>query len=203
MKTIFEKSQKDQHAYSLPPKSPSALLAYQPDPAYTRQTSLPLPEISEIDLMRHFCDLASRNMGIDTNFYPLGSCTMKYNPRINEVCAALPGFAKTHPLAPVHSVQGNLQLIFELIEILCDICGMTAGSLLPNAGSQGEFVGLQMMKAYHIKKGNLQRNEILIPDNAHGTNAASAAMTGLKVVSIRTDATGDVDLEHFKKYRVE
>ncbi len=196
-KTIFEKSQADQHAYSLPKDSPE-FQDFYPDPSLLRQIPLPLPEVSEIDLMRHFCEMASRNMGIDKNFYPLGSCTMKFNPRINEQCASLPGFTRTHPLAPEDTVQGNLALIFEFIEMLCEICGMSAGSLLPNAGAQGEFTGLQMINAYHRRRGDHKRSEILIPDDAHGTNPASATMAGLKTIPIRTDINGDLDLNHLK-----
>lgn len=194
MKTIFEKSQKGQRAYSLP-KSDKAFETFLPPKALLRKESLPLPEISEIDLTRHFCKEASRNMGIDTHFYPLGSCTMKLNPRVNELAASNPAWLKTHPLAPEDAVQGNLQLIFELIEMLCQICGMKAGSLLPNAGAQGEFVGIKMIAAYHQKRGDSQRKEILIPDSAHGTNPASAHMGGFKVVSISSDLQGDIDFD--------
>lgn len=196
-KTIFEKNQPEQHAYSLP-KDHQQFQKYAPDPGLLRQNSLSLPEVSEIDLTRHFCGLAQRNFGIDTNFYPLGSCTMKFNPRVNELCANLAGFTRTHPLAPDEAVQGNLQLIFELIQMLCEIAGMTAGSLLPNAGAQGEFTGLRMITAYHQKHGESQRIEMLIPDDAHGTNPASATMAGLKTIPIRTDSRGDLDLEHLK-----
>lgn len=198
MMTIFEKSQPEQHAYSLP-KSSQAFQKFTPDTKLLRKKPLPLPEVSEIDLMRHFCELASRNMGIDTNFYPLGSCTMKLNPRVNELCAGLSGFTRTHPLAPAESVQGNLQIIFEFIQMLCAISGMSAGSLLPNAGAQGEFTGLCMITAYHQKRGDSQRTEMLIPDDAHGTNPASATMAGLKTIPIRTDKNGDLDLNHLKK----
>lgn len=197
-KTIFEKSQADQHAYSLP-KSDPAFENFHPPKNLLRKDSIPLPEISEIDLMRHFSNLAHKNMGIDTNFYPLGSCTMKLNPRVNEWCANLPGFSRTHPLAPPEAIQGNLFVINELIKLLCTLTGMTAGSLLPNAGAQGEFTGLQMITAYHRKRGDLQRNEVLIPDNAHGTNPATATLAGCKTVSIRTNASGDMDLEHLKE----
>lgn len=196
-KTIFEKSQAEQHAYSLP-KSSQVFQQYLPDEKLLRRIPLNLPEVSEIDLMRHFCELASRNMGIDTHFYPLGSCTMKLNPRINELCAALPGFTRTHPLAPQESVQGNLELIFELVQMLCEISGMSAGSLVPNAGAQGEFTGLRMIMAYHQQRGESQRNEMLVPDTAHGTNPASAAMTGLKTIPIRTDSTGDLTIDHLR-----
>lgn len=196
-KTIFEKSQKGQHAYSLPKEAPE-FLAYSPPQHLLRKQPLPLPEVSEIDLTRHFCELARKNMGIDTNFYPLGSCTMKLNPRVNEWCASLPGFTRTHPFAPEESVQGNLQVMRELLELLCDICGMRAGTLSPNAGAQGEYTGIRMIAAYHHKQDDLQRNEILIPDNAHGTNPATAGLAGFKAVSIRTNAQGDLDLADLK-----
>jgi len=197
METIFEKSQRKQRAYSLPRNS-AAMAAFQPPERYSRKTEIPLPEVSEIDLTRHFSELAKSNMGIDTNFYPLGSCTMKLNPRINEVCAALPGFTRTHPLAPDDTVQGNFQIIDELTHILCEVSGMTAGSLIPNAGAQGEFTGIRMIAAYHHENGDLERNELLIPDNAHGTNPATATMAGFKTIPIRTDAEGDLDIEHLR-----
>ena len=197
VKTIFEKSQPSQRAYSLP-KDTLDFQTIQPPSSLLRQTSLELPEVSELDLMRHFSGLAKRNMGIDTHFYPLGSCTMKLNPRVNEYCASLPGFTRTHPLAPDEAVQGNLYIIDELIALLCEIGGMTAGSLLPNAGAQGEFAGIQMIAAYHRQRGDFERTEILIPDNAHGTNPATAAMGGFKTLSIRTNSQGDMDLEHLK-----
>ena len=196
--TIFEKSQAQQHAYSLP-KEEAAFQAFHPNREFCRQTELQLPEVSEMDLTRHFARLAQRNMGIDTHFYPLGSCTMKLNPRINEECAKLPGFVRTHPLAPDETVQGNLQLIDELIHLLCDVCGMTAGTLLPNAGAQGEFTGIQMIAAYHRSHGDKDRSEILVPDNAHGTNPATAAMAGFKTISLRTDSEGDLDMDHLRQ----
>lgn len=196
--TIFEKSQKGQHAYSIP-KHWKELSNFEPPENLSRKSELPFPETSEIDLTRHFAELAHKNVGIDNIFYPLGSCTMKLNPRINEVCAGLPGFTKTHPLAPASTVQGNLKIIFELIEILCKVCGMAGGSLLPNAGSQGEFTGIQMIAAYHRKRGDVHRTEILIPDNAHGTNPATAAMAGFKTVGIRTNEKGDMDLDQLKQ----
>lgn len=197
METIFEKSQKKQRAFSLPKNSP-AFQSFQPPEAYIRKTAVPLPEVSEIDLTRHFAELAKRNMGIDTNFYPLGSCTMKLNPRINELCAQLPGFTRTHPLAPDEAVQGNLQMIYELIQLLCQICGMDAGTLVPNAGAQGEFTGIQMIGAYFREQGDFERTELLIPDNAHGTNPATATMAGFKTIPIGTNAEGDLDLEHLR-----
>jgi glycine dehydrogenase subunit 2 len=196
--TLFKKSQKGQHAYSLP-ASHSEFDRFSPPKELLRQSFLSLPEMSEIDLTRYFCDLSRKNVGIDNCFYPLGSCTMKFNPRINEVCAALPGFTRTHPLAPDDTVQGNLQIIVDLLEILCQLCGMKAGSLIPNAGAQGEFAGIRMIAEYHRKRKDLMRDEILIPDAAHGTNPATAAMAGFKMISIRTNAHGDLDLDHLRQ----
>lgn len=195
--TIFEKSQKGQKAYSLP-KNSSEFQAIQLPQVFLRKMAPALPEISEIDLTRHFSQLAHRNMGIDTHFYPLGSCTMKLNPRINELCAHMTDFTLTHPLAPAEAVQGNLQLIYELIEMLCEVCGTSGGSLVPNAGAQGELTGLQMIAAYHRQSGSFQRDEILIPDNAHGTNPATVTMAGFKAISIHSNAQGDLDLDHLK-----
>lgn len=193
--TIFEKTQSLQRCYSLP-KDWNSLLNFSPLPELTRTTPLALPEVSEIDLTRHFAELAQRNVGIDNCFYPLGSCTMKINPRVNELAAALPKFTKTHPLAPDSAVQGNLHLIFDFLDILCKISGMSAGTLLPNAGSQGEFIGIQMIAAYHKNRRDHERTEIIIPDNAHGTNPATAAMAGYKAVCVRSNAEGDIDFSH-------
>lgn len=195
--TAFEKSQPGQHAYSLP-KEWSGLASYHPPAGLLRNFPLPLPEISELDLTRHFCALARRNMGIDTNFYPLGSCTMKLNPRVNEYCAGLAGFSETHPLAPAASVQGNLEIIWELLRMLCQICGMQAGSLAPNAGAQGEFTGIRMIADYHKKRGDAKRTEILIPADAHGTNPATAAMAGFTTIPLRISPNGDVDIQHLR-----
>lgn len=196
-KTIFEKSQSKQSAFSLPKADPE-LLKYNPPHHLLRKAPILLPEVSEIDLTRHFSQLAHKNMGIDTHFYPLGSCTMKLNPRINEMCASLPGFTRTHPLAPDEAVQGNLEIIYDFINILCDLCGMSAGSLTPNAGAQGEYVGIRMIAAYHRKRGDHKRTEMLIPDNAHGTNPATAVIAGFTTVPIRTNAQGDMDLDHLR-----
>lgn len=201
-KTLFEKSQTDQHAYSLP-KDENVFKAFLPPEHLLRQTPAQLPEISEIDLTRHFSELAKKNMGIDTHFYPLGSCTMKLNPRVNELCASFSGFTRTHPLAPEESIQGNLQIISELISFLCQLCGMTAGSLLPNAGAQGEYVGVRMIAEYHKHRGDHGRNEILIPDSAHGTNPATAGLAGFKVVPVRTNSEGDIDLEDLRRLSSE
>ncbi len=198
MQNIFEKSQPGQKAYSLPRKE-AVWNGFTPPQELVRHTSLPLPEISEIDLTRHFSLLARRNMGIDTHFYPLGSCTMKLNPRVNEWCASLPQFQRTHPLAPIDTVQGNLHVIYSLIEFLCDVTGMAAGSLAPNAGAQGELTGVKMISAYHAARNDSGRDEMLVPDNAHGTNPATAAMVGYKIISLPTASDGDIDLDLLKK----
>lgn len=194
-KTIFEKSQKGQYAFSVPFQD-RAFDDFHPPEELLRHQEIALPEIAELDITRHFNTLAERNTGIDNQFYPLGSCTMKLNPRVNELCAGLPGFACTHPLAPEETVQGNLAIIKELLEILCQACGLTAGTLTPNAGAQGEFVGLKLIRAYHNARQDWKRNEILIPDNAHGTNPASAIMAAYKTISIRTNLEGDLDVDH-------
>lgn len=195
--TVFEKSQAGQKAYSLP-KNDSAFQQFLPPKHLLRGEPASLPETSELDLTRHFCGLAKKNIGIDTNFYPLGSCTMKLNPRVNEWCAALPAFQQTHPLADDAFIQGNLEVMHGLMEMLCKATGMNACSLSPNAGAQGEFVGVQMIAAYHRKRGDKQRTEMLIPDSAHGTNPATAQMSGYKTVSIRSQEDGDIDLDHLK-----
>lgn len=197
-RTAFELSQEGQHAYSLP-KEHKEFLQFSPPEELLRKEDPDLPEISEIDLTRHFCKLASRNVGIDNQFYPLGSCTMKLNPRVNEWCAALPGFTRTHPLASEETVQGNLQVIVELLQILCRISGMSAGSLTPCAGAQGEYTGIKMIAEYHKRRNDHKRKEILVPDNAHGTNPASVKMAGFTTLSIRSDSTGNLDIEHLKE----
>ena len=196
-RTIFEKSQKGHRAYSLP-RSTEAFDRFEPPAELRRESDLRLPEVSELDLTRHFTGLADRNMGIDSHFYPLGSCTMKLNPRVNEVAASLPSFTRTHPLAADEMVQGNLELMHSLLELLCETCGMVAGSLTPNAGAQGEFTGVQMIAAYHRDRGDHQRTEMLIPDSAHGTNPATAQMAGFSTVTLATDERGDVDIEQLK-----
>lgn len=163
-----------------------------------RQKAPRLPSCSELDVVRHFTRLSKLNFAIDTNFYPLGSCTMKYNPRGVHKAASISGFLDRHPLSAANHSQGTLEILYTLQAYLSDITGMQAVSLTPMAGSQGEFAGVAMIKAYHQSRGEAQRNEILIPDAAHGTNPASAAMCGLKIVEIATGEDGDIDLEHLR-----
>ena len=157
-----------------------------------------LPELSEPELVRYFTLLSHLNFGIDTNFYPLGSCTMKYNPKVNDEMAFMPGFAATHPLQPPDSVQGCLGIMHTLQGYLAEITGMSGSSLAPLAGAQGEFCGMLMMRAYHLDRGDSNRTLVAIPDSAHGTNPASAAMAGFEVVSVASDSNGNMDLEALK-----
>lgn len=157
-----------------------------------------LPTCSELQVVRHYTRLSQKNFSIDTHFYPLGSCTMKYNPRGLQRAASLPGFANRHPLTPSIHSQGVLQALFELQTYIQDITGMTGASLTPMAGSQGEFSGVAMIKAYHHSRGETQRNEMLIPDAAHGTNPASANMCGYKVVDLTTNADGELNLDELR-----
>ncbi len=162
--------------------------------AYLRDDVPTLPEVSELQVVRHFTRLSQQNFSIDTQFYPLGSCTMKYNPRACNALALLPGFAGRHPLGPVSHGQGFLACMYELQEMLKSVTGMKAVSLTPMAGAQGELAGVAMIRAYHIARGDENRNEIIVPDAAHGTNPATATMCGCIVREIPTDANGDVDL---------
>jgi glycine dehydrogenase subunit 2 len=162
------------------------------------RAELPLPEIGELDVIRHFTHLAQRNFSIDSVFYPLGSCTMKYNPRVNEDVARLPGIAHVHPLQPDETVQGALRIMFELEGLLAEITGFSAATLQPAAGAQGELTGMLMMRAYHLDRRDTARHRVLVPDSAHGTNPATAAMCGFESVAIRSDARGNVDLDHLR-----
>ncbi len=161
---------------------------------------LPLPELAEIDVVRHFTRLSQLNHGVDTGFYPLGSCTMKFNPKINEVVARLPGFAQIHPLQPIETVQGALGLMYETQEWLKAISGYDAVSLQPAAGAHGELTGVLIIRAYHLARGDHKRVKMLIPDSAHGTNPASSAMSGLEIIEIPSDARGNVDLEALRAH---
>jgi len=158
----------------------------------------PLPEVGEIDLVRHYTNLSARNMSIDTNFYPLGSCTMKYNPKRHERLAALPGFANLHPLQDDSTTQGMLELLFEMQLYLAEISGLPAVSLQPAAGAQGELTALFVAAAYFKDKGQTHRRKVLVPDSAHGTNPASASLAGFETVTVKSNAKGLVDLEDLK-----
>lgn len=189
---IFEHSRAGRGAWA---QAPATAPAVDDIPAaLRRQTSPNLPELSELDVVRHYTRLSQENFSIDTHFYPLGSCTMKYNPRACNTLASLPGFLNRHPLAPASHGQGFLACLYDLQNILKTVTGMSAVSLTPMAGAQGEFTGVAMIKAYHESRGDTERTEILVPDAAHGTNPATAVMCGCTVVEIPTDADGDVDI---------
>lgn len=165
---------------------------------HIRKGAIGLPEVSELQVVRHYTNLSRKNFSIDTQFYPLGSCTMKYNPRGAHRAASIPGFLARHPLAPESHSQGFLSCLFELQEYLKDVTGMKAVSLTPMAGAQGEFAGVAMIRAYHDKRGDFQRSEILVPSAAHGTNPATAVMCGYKAREIAVTADGDVDIDALK-----
>ena len=165
---------------------------------FSRKKAPRLPQLSENDISRHYTALAGRTHGVNNGFYPLGSCTMKYNPKINEELASLPGFTAIHPLQPEHTVQGAMQVLFQAEQALCEITGMDAMTFQPAAGAHGEFTGLLLIKAYHKHRGDQKRTKIIVPDSAHGTNPASATMAGFTVVSIPSQEDGCVDLEKLK-----
>jgi glycine dehydrogenase subunit 2 len=192
--TIFELSSPGRTGVTFPePDVPRSDL-----PAELLRADLPLPELAEVDVIRHFMHLSHLNYSVDGGFYPLGSCTMKYNPKINEDMARLPGFLFTHPLQPIETVQGSLALMYTLQEWLKEISGMAAVSLQPAAGAHGELTGVLIMRAYHRDRGDHRRTKMLIPDSAHGTNPASSGMVGLQVVQIPSDSRGNVDLNALK-----
>jgi glycine dehydrogenase subunit 2 len=196
MKLLFEISRDGHGCDLLPaPDVPEAAL-----PANERRTApLSLPQLSETELSRHYTRLMKRTFGVNSGFYPLGSCTMKYNPRINEEMAALPGFQEIHPLQPEHTVQGCLEVFAETEKALCEITGMDAVTFQPAAGAHGELAGVLLMKAWHESRGDTKRTKIIVPDAAHGTNPASAAMAGFTVVNIPSDAGGCVDVEKLRE----
>jgi glycine dehydrogenase subunit 2 len=192
---IFDKSRAGRRAYAQAPLSPSDTNI----PAgFLREDEPMLPETSELQVVRHYTRLSQKNFSIDTQFYPLGSCTMKYNPRACNSLALLPGFTGRHPLGPVSHGQGFLRTMFELQEMLKEVTGMVGVSLTPMAGAQGELAGVAMIRAYHRARGDNERDEIIVPDAAHGTNPATATMCGCKAVEVPTGPDGDVDIEALK-----
>ncbi len=188
---IYELSSPGREGVSLPdPDVPHVEL-----PENFARQDLPLPELSEIDVVRHFVRLSQLNHGVDTGFYPLGSCTMKYNPKVNEDAARLPGFAFSHPLQDPETAQGNLALMYSVQHWLAELGGFAGVSLQPAAGAHGELAGTLIIRAYHHDRGDEKRTKILIPDSAHGTNPASTTMSGMEVIEIPSDDRGNVDLE--------
>ena len=198
MKLIYEKSKPGRRASAIPRH---AGLPAGDVPDELRRAEPPrLPEVTEFELVRHFTELSTRNFGVDTGFYPLGSCTMKYNPRVNERLVALPGFASLHPLQEEEGAQGALELEWRLQEILAEVTGLHAVSLQPAAGSQGELTGLMLVRAYFAAQGESeQRRKVVIPDTAHGTNPASVTMAGYEVTPVATDPRGNIDVDDLRE----
>ena len=196
MKLIFEKSQQGRRAGTLP----SYDLPPAEVPEELRRREAPrLPELAEPEIVRHFTALADRTFGVDTGFYPLGSCTMKHNPRVNERVVALPGFRDLHPLQEEDGAQGALELMWRLQEILAEVCGLHAVSLQPAAGSQGELTGLMLMRAYFADRGEAEQRKVVITaDTAHGTNPASVTMAGFQLQKVETDSRGNLDLDDLR-----
>ncbi|PYZ98599.1 glycine dehydrogenase (aminomethyl-transferring) [Alteribacter lacisalsi] len=197
---IFELSQEGRAGHSLPEmdipeKDLSELL---PD-TYLRKEDAELPEVSELQIMRHYTALSNRNHGVDSGFYPLGSCTMKYNPKINEDVARYPGFAHIHPYQDESTIQGALELMHRLQTNLEEITGMDQVTLQPAAGAHGEWTGLMLIRAYHEANGDTGRTKVIVPDSAHGTNPASATVAGFEAVTVRSNERGIVDLDHLRE----
>ncbi len=196
---VFELSSPCRKAYSLPSPDVPALDPSKVLPAgELRAKPAALPEVSEVDVTRHFTRLSQRNHGVDIGFYPLGSCTMKYNPKVNEAVVQYDGLANLHPYTPEELSQGALQLIYEMQEYLCEIGGFDAVTMQPAAGAHGEFTGLSIIRAYLDSKGQGHRNKVIVPDSAHGTNPASAVITGGEIVEVKSNERGGVDLEALK-----
>lgn len=194
-KTIFELSACGRKGYILPELDvPVSELPKE----FLNEEELKLPELSEFDVVRHFTNLSLKNYSVDQGFYPLGSCTMKYNPKINEEVAAMPGFANIHPLQPEDTVQGALKVMYDVAESLAEVAGMDAMTLQPAAGAHGELTGIMLIKAYHEDRGDTKRTKIIVPDSAHGTNPATVVMAGFEVVQVKSNDEGKVSLDALK-----
>ncbi|EPY2272285.1 aminomethyl-transferring glycine dehydrogenase subunit GcvPB [Clostridium sporogenes] len=199
-KVIFELSSEGRKGYRLPNLDvPEVELSELLPKNLLREDEIELPEVSEVDVVRHYTALSNKNYTVDNGFYPLGSCTMKYNPKINEDIAALSGFSKIHPLQDENISQGALELMYDLKTKLCEITGLYDFTLQPAAGAHGEYTGLLIIKAYHEKRGDTKRTKIIVPDSAHGTNPASASVAGFDIVEIKSGEDGRVSIEELKK----
>ncbi|WP_227395167.1 aminomethyl-transferring glycine dehydrogenase subunit GcvPB [Jeotgalibacillus aurantiacus] len=197
---IFELSKEGRTGYSLPELDvPETDLSELVPEGFLRKEAPELPEVSELDIMRHYTALSNRNHGVDSGFYPLGSCTMKYNPKINEAVARYDGFAHIHPLQDESTVQGAMELMYDLQEHLVEITGMDEVTLQPAAGAHGEWTGLMMIRAYHEANGDFNRTKVIVPDSAHGTNPASATVAGFETITVKSNEQGLVDLDDLKR----
>ena len=196
MKLLFERSQSGRVQSALP----ACDVAYvEFDSDLLRLHAPRLPELAEIELSRHYTELAKQAHGVNDGFYPLGSCTMKYNPYMNEEFASLSGFTDVHPLQPQATAQGCLEVLYRADELLSEICGMDAMTLQPAAGAHGEYAGLLLIRAYHLHRNDTERTEIIVPDSAHGTNPASAVMAGFTVINVASNSQGGIDLEALRE----
>ena len=194
-KIIFEISKAGRVGYSLPK---TEIQDYAIGEQLLRKTSLDMPEVTEFDVVRHYTNLSKKNYGVDQGFYPLGSCTMKYNPKINEEVVNYPELTRIHPLQPIETVQGALEIYYQTSQMLSEIAGLAEFSFTPFAGAHGEAAGLMIMKEYHHKKGDYKRNKVIVPDSAHGTNPASASVCGMEIIEVKSTVEGTVDLESLK-----
>lgn len=196
---IFEISVPGRRALDLPKCDvPEVEIELLLPAAFLRKTAAALPEVSQPDLIRHYTTLSNRNFGVDSGFYPLGSCTMKYNPKVNEDICRYPGFTQIHPLQDSRTSQGALAVLYHMEQALAEISGMDAVTLQPAAGAHGELAGLKMIRAYHRSRGEENRTKVIVPDSAHGTNPASAAVCGLEIAEIKSHADGSIDLDALK-----
>ncbi|KNF07541.1 putative glycine dehydrogenase (decarboxylating) subunit 2 [Gottschalkia purinilytica] len=199
-KLIFEVSKEGRKGYSLPKLDVNEVSVSELIPSeFLREKEADLPQVSEVEVIRHFTNLSHKNYGVDTGFYPLGSCTMKYNPKLNEDMASLSGFTNIHPYQPEETVQGALELMYNLDAQLSEISGFSRVTLQPAAGAHGEYTGLLIIKAYHEKRGDSKRTKIIVPDSAHGTNPSSAYVAGFEVVEVESNADGSVNIDSLKE----
>ncbi len=196
---IFEISKPGRVGYSLPKNNLPYDISKDIPQNLKRSEETLLPSVAELDLVRHYSNVSRKNFGIETGFYPLGSCTMKYNPKINEEIAALPGLRNIHPLQPMDTAQGSLEIYYETARMLSELSGMASFSLNPFAGAQGELAGLMIMKAYHHHNGNLHKTKVIVPDSAHGTNPASATVAGFEIIEVKSNKDGTVNIKALKE----
>ncbi|MCF7923979.1 MAG: aminomethyl-transferring glycine dehydrogenase subunit GcvPB [Candidatus Izimaplasma sp.] len=198
-KLIFELSIEDRIGYSLPDTKFNNYNISDLDEVFLRVDNPDLPEVSELDVLRHFTNISNKNFGVENGFYPLGSCTMKYNPKINEEIANSRNFKRLHPLQPIFTTQGAFKVYYDLQKILSEISGLSEFSLNPYAGAHGELIGLMIIKKYHESRGDFHKNKIIIPDSAHGTNPASVVVCGMEVIEIESNERGRVDVDFLKE----
>ena len=197
-KLIFEISKEGRHGYTLPENQLSKYSVDDLPSSLLREEKAQLPEVSELDVVRHYTNVSNKNFGVETGFYPLGSCTMKYNPKMNDEIAGLPAFSSLHPLQSDETVQGALEVYYKLAQSLSEISGLAEYTLNPYAGSHGELIGLMIMRQYHQKRGDLKRTKVIVPDSAHGTNPASAAVCGFDIVEVHSNEKGTISAADLK-----